>query len=92
MFTKEAKGLTGEHESWLEGMVAKLDKDADVNIIFIATTNEKIEFDVKQREKMIKDYFSEQGISPDRIRLSVTQRQAQPGEGTVRHVDIKIVE
>ncbi|UZR92966.1 sodium-translocating pyrophosphatase [Chondrinema litorale] len=92
MFTKEAKGLTEEHESWLEGMVAKLDKDAEVNIIFMATTNEEVEFDVKKREKMIKDYFAEQGISPDRIRLSVTQRQAQPGEGTVRHVDIKIVE
>ena len=92
MFTKDAKGLTKDHEAWLKGMAAKLSKDPEVNIVFIATTNEKIEFEAKEREKMIKDYFEGEGISSDRISLKIIVRKAMPGEGTMRHVDIKVVE
>ena len=92
MFTKEAKGFTQEHEAWLKGMVAKLEKDTDVNIAFMAQTNEKIAFDVKEREKMIKDYFASQGIAAERISLKVDVVDAKAGEGTVRHVDIKVME
>ncbi len=92
MFTKEAKGFTEEHEAWLEGMVAKLEKDTEVNIAFMAKTNEEVAFDVKEREKMIKDYFAEQGIASERISLKLDVRKAEPGEGTVRHVDIKVME
>jgi len=92
MFTKEAKGFTEEHESWLNGMVAKLEKDTDVKIAFMASTNEKVVFDVKEREKMIKDYFVEKGIAAERISLKLEKVEAKPGEGTVRHVDIKVME
>lgn len=92
MFTKEAKGFSEEHESWLNGMVAKLEKDKDVNIAFMASTNEKVVFDVKEREKMIKDYFVEKGIAAERISLKLEKVEAKPGEGTVRHVDIKVME
>ncbi|MEM1136519.1 MAG: sodium-translocating pyrophosphatase [Bacteroidota bacterium] len=92
MFAKEVKGLSQEHEAWLKGMAAKLEKDKEVKIAFMATTNEKVAFDVKAREKMIKDYFVKEGIAQERIALFVTERKAEPGEGTVRHVDIKVME
>ncbi|MCS7004635.1 MAG: sodium-translocating pyrophosphatase [Cytophagales bacterium] len=91
MFTPNPK-ITQEHEQWLDGLVAKLLKDENVKIEFKAKTNEKkLQFDIKEREKLIKNYFASKGIDASRISLSILQ-EGEPSEVPNRKVLIVATE
>ncbi|MDW7695725.1 sodium-translocating pyrophosphatase [Flammeovirgaceae bacterium SG7u.111] len=91
MFQKEPK-LDQEHEEWLRGLVAKLSMDTSVSIVFEAVTNEKPDFEVKDRALLVKNFFKEKGIDPDRINVDLQVRKAGANEGLKRDVSIKIIE
>jgi len=92
MFSQNPEGLTEEHEDWLKGIAAKLSKDSTVKLTFVASTNEELSFEPEEREQVIKNYFKDLGVAPERIALDLSVRKPRPGEGTSRRVDLKIEE
>ncbi|MBX2840261.1 MAG: sodium-translocating pyrophosphatase [Flammeovirgaceae bacterium] len=92
IFTEKAEGLTKEHEAWLKGLAIKLGMDESVKIVLEAKTNEKLKFDIKEREKLIKDYFAKEGVNADRITLDMEILKGGNDGKISRDVHIKIVE
>jgi len=88
MFSDEPK-LQQKHLDWLELLVAKLEKDSTVKLIFEAKTNQPLKFNPDVRERRLKEYFLSKGIDSSRVGIEMIQEEGKTEE-KIQEVNLKI--